>query len=158
MILCCAAMQIMEHGAGTDRNVYGPYFCLLEPKYLAVIAINCATPLFRLRLETWRCICFCTVRLVQLASSHCSGTSHMHRWQSWSDDITCSGVVTAVHVCAADTLNMILSASSAHKSDPKQRYFAGKVSMVSLSSQLGKVSLTLGLTATLLMARHVKRG
>lgn len=61
-------------------------------------------------------------------------------------------------VCAADTLNMILSASSAHKSDPKQRYFAGKVSMVSLSSQLGKVSLSLGVTATLLMARHVGRG
>jgi hypothetical protein len=52
---------------------------------------------------------------------------------------------------------MILSASSAHKSDPKQRYFAGKVSMVSLSSQLGKVSLSLGLsvTATLLMDRNV---
>lgn len=58
----------------------------------------------------------------------------------------------AVHVRAADTLNMILSASSAHKSDPKQRYFAGKVSMVSLSSQLGKVSCGLNLAATLLFA------
>lgn len=46
----------------------------------------------------------------------------------------------ASHVSAADTLNMILSASSTHKGDAKQRYFAGKVSMVSLSSQLGKVS------------------
>ena len=35
-------LQIMQHGAAADRNVYGPYFCLLEPKYLAVIAINCA--------------------------------------------------------------------------------------------------------------------
>lgn len=32
--------QIMMRVEGEDRNVYGPYFCLLEPKYLAVIAIN----------------------------------------------------------------------------------------------------------------------
>lgn len=37
----CAA-QIMQHEKAQDRNLYGPYFCLLEPKYLAVIAINCA--------------------------------------------------------------------------------------------------------------------
>lgn len=52
VILCCAATQIMEHGAATDRNVYGPYFCLLEPKYLAVIAINCACSVFCSRLMT----------------------------------------------------------------------------------------------------------
>lgn len=35
-------VQIMMRVEGEDRNVYGPYFCLLEPKYLAVIAINSA--------------------------------------------------------------------------------------------------------------------
>jgi hypothetical protein len=51
-IRCCASVQIMEHGAATDRNVYGPYFCLLEPKYLAVIAINCACSVFCSGLKT----------------------------------------------------------------------------------------------------------
>ena len=64
----------------------------------------------------------------------------------------------ALHVCGADTLNMILSASSAHKSDAKQRYFAGKVSMVSLSSQLGKVSCGPQRHCHPADGRHVGRG
>ena len=47
---CCAAVQIMDGEKGMDRETFGPYLCLLEPKYLAVIAIHGALVLLSSRI------------------------------------------------------------------------------------------------------------